>query len=58
MSFEGEDDDDDGSKSLDAEAERLELERLAKEQLEKARVNFFVLLNILLEYISLIGVND
>ncbi|EUB60654.1 Voltage-dependent L-type calcium channel subunit beta-2 [Echinococcus granulosus] len=42
LSFDGEDDDDDGSKSLDAETERLELERLAKEQLEKARVSSVV----------------
>ncbi|KAM7537825.1 hypothetical protein Aperf_G00000059688 [Anoplocephala perfoliata] len=42
LSFEGEDDEDDGSKSLDAEAERLELERLAREQLEKARVSSVV----------------
>lgn len=39
LSFDGEDDDEDGGKSLDAEAERLELERLAKEQLEKAKVS-------------------
>nr|AAV31726.1 voltage-gated calcium channel beta subunit [Taenia solium] len=42
LSFDGEDDDEDGSKSLDAEAERLELERLAKEQLEKAKVSSVV----------------
>ncbi|KAL5109790.1 Voltage-dependent L-type calcium channel subunit beta-2 [Taenia crassiceps] len=42
FSFDGEDDDEDGNKSLDAEAERLELERLAKEQLEKAKVSSVV----------------
>nr|CDS33662.1 high voltage activated calcium channel beta [Hymenolepis microstoma] len=42
LSFDGDDDNDDGSKSLDVEAERIELERLANEQLEKARVSSVV----------------
>ncbi|VDO04898.1 unnamed protein product [Rodentolepis nana] len=42
LSFDGDEDNDDGSKSLDVEAERIELERLANEQLEKARVSSVV----------------